>query len=204
MLDVRNLGFSRGKNILFEALNFSLTSSSAMRVTGSNGSGKTTLLRLLSGLSRPDQGMVCWRGESVTKNHSEFVKSVNFVGHDDGLKKQLTAAENLRFTLPLLGVSPSSKEIDLVLDAAGLETVKNRPVMHLSAGQKRRVALSRLDFMSHRALWILDEPFTSLDVAAISSLAEKLNKHIKSGGLVIFTTHQSFEVIPQAISLVLD
>ena len=47
MLDVRNLGFSRGKNILFEALNFSLTSSSAMRVTGSNGSGKTTLLRLL-------------------------------------------------------------------------------------------------------------------------------------------------------------
>ena len=59
MLDVRNLGFSRGKNILFEALNFSLTSSSAMRVTGSNGSGKTTLLRLLSGLSRPDQGMVC-------------------------------------------------------------------------------------------------------------------------------------------------
>ncbi|MDA0361039.1 MAG: cytochrome c biogenesis heme-transporting ATPase CcmA [Proteobacteria bacterium] len=204
MLDVKNLGFSRGKNILFEALNFSVVPGSAMRVLGSNGSGKTTLLRLLSGLSRPDRGMVCWGGDPVIKNYSDFVKSVNFIGHDDGLKKQLTAAENLKLMLPLLGAFPSSQEVDLALDAAGLEAVKNRLVMHISAGQKRRVALTRLDFMSHRALWILDEPFTSLDAVAISSLVEKLNKHIESGGLLIFTTHQSIDVIPQAVSLVLD
>ena len=204
MLEVKNLGFSRGRNVLFEALNFSVVSNSAMRVTGSNGSGKTTLLRLLAGLSRPDQGMVYWGGESVIKNYSDFVKSINFIGHDDGLKKQLTAAENLKLMLPLLGVSPSNQEVDSALDAAGLEYVKNRPVMHMSAGQKRRVTLTRLDFMSHRALWILDEPFTSLDVAAISSLVEKLKTHIESGGLLVFTTHQSFDVIPQATSLVLD
>ena len=76
--------------------------------------------------------------------------------------------------------------------------------MYMSAGQKRRVALTRLDFMRHRILWILDEPFTSLDVAAVSSLVLKLRKHIESGGLLIFTTHQDFDVVSEAISLSLD
>jgi heme exporter protein A len=76
--------------------------------------------------------------------------------------------------------------------------------MNMSAGQKRRVALTRLDFMKHRALWILDEPFTSLDVSAISALVVKLRTHIESGGLLIFTTHQDFDVVSESSNLSLD
>ncbi len=94
MLAVQNLGFARGKNILFEDLNFSMNAGDAVRVTGSNGSGKTTLLRIVSGLCRPDNGAVIWHGGLARKSDSGFVKSVNFIGHDDGLKKQLTAIEN--------------------------------------------------------------------------------------------------------------
>ncbi len=204
MLAIQNLGFARGKNILFEDLSFSMNAGDAVRVTGSNGSGKTTLLRIVSGLCRPDIGTVTWRGGLARKNDNEFVRSVNFIGHDDGLKKQLTATENLKLMLPLLGTYPSDGVIESALDAAGLETVKHKPVMYMSAGQKRRVALTRLDFMRHRILWILDEPFTSLDVAAVSSLVLKLRKHIESGGLLIFTTHQDFDVVSEAISLSLD
>jgi heme exporter protein A len=204
MLEIQNLGFARGKNVLFEGLNFSMTAGDAMRVTGSNGSGKTTLLRIVSGLCQPDNGMVTWNGELARKSESEFVRMINFLGHDDGLKKQLTATENLKFMLPLLGVSPTDIEIGAALDGAGLEAVKNKPVMNMSAGQKRRVALTRLDFMKHRALWILDEPFTSLDVSAISALVVKLRTHIESGGLLIFTTHQDFDVVSEASNLSLD
>ncbi|MBA4740554.1 MAG: cytochrome c biogenesis heme-transporting ATPase CcmA [Burkholderiales bacterium] len=204
MLEIQNLGFARGKNVLFENLNFSVKAGEAFRVTGSNGSGKTTLLRIVSGLCRPDNGVVIWDRDLARKNNSEFVKSVNFLGHDDGLKKQLTATENLKLMLPLLGASPSDRDVESALDAAGLEAVKHKPVMHMSAGQKRRVALTRLDFMNHRVLWILDEPFTSLDVTAISGLVLKLRKHIDSGGLLIFTTHQDFDVVSEALSLSLD
>ena len=204
MLQIQNLSFARGKNVLFENLNFSMTEGDAMRVTGSNGSGKTTLLRIVSGLCRPDNGAVVWHGAVAQKNESEFVRSVNFLGHDDGLKKQLTATENLKLMLPLLGASPTDIEISAALDAAGLEAVKHKPVMNMSAGQKRRVALTRLDFMRHRVLWVLDEPFTSLDVSAISALVVKLRSHIESGGVLIFTTHQDFDVVPEASSLSLD
>ncbi|MBT6411064.1 MAG: ATP-binding cassette domain-containing protein, partial [Betaproteobacteria bacterium] len=110
MLQIQNLSFARGKNVLFENLNFSMTEGDAMRVTGSNGSGKTTLLRIVSGLCRPDNGAVVWHGAVAQKNESEFVRSVNFLGHDDGLKKQLTATENLKLMLPLLGASPNDIE----------------------------------------------------------------------------------------------
>ena len=204
MLDVEGLSFARGKNTLFKSLSFSLKAGSALRVTGSNGSGKTSLLRLLAGLSRPDEGEILWCGEAIRKNYGDFVRSVNFLGHDDGLKNQLTATENLKLMLPLLGTNPSASEVVAALEEAGLDSVKDRAVMHMSAGQKRRVALARTDFMKHRALWILDEPFTSLDVTAVSALVVKLKRHIQFGGLLIFTTHQDLDLIPDANSLSLD
>ena len=126
MLAIQNLGFARGKNILFEDLSFSMNAGDAVRVTGSNGSGKTTLLRIVSGLCRPDIGTVTWRGDLARKNDNEFVRSVNFIGHDDGLKKQLTATENLKLMLPLLGTYPSDGEIESALDAAGITLTECR------------------------------------------------------------------------------
>jgi len=70
MLQIQNLSFARGKNVLFENLNFSMTEGDAMRVTGSNGSGKTTLLRIVSGFCRPDKGAVVCHVAVVQKNES--------------------------------------------------------------------------------------------------------------------------------------
>jgi heme exporter protein A len=64
------------------------------------------------------------------------------------------------------------------------------PTRQLSQGQKRRVALARL-FVNTSPLWILDEPFVALDVAAVELLQQTLSEHITSGGMAILTTHQA-------------
>jgi heme exporter protein A len=74
-----------------------------------------------------------------------------------------------------------------------LTGIENLPTKFLSQGQKRRVALARLLF-SQTKLWILDEPFTALDVAAVDFLQSLISQHIEKGGLVILTTHQDVSI----------
>ncbi|MDR8320934.1 ATP-binding cassette domain-containing protein, partial [Acinetobacter baumannii] len=59
----------------------------------------------------------------------------------------------------------------------------------LSAGQQRRVALTRL-WLTDAPLWILDEPFTALDATAMETLTRRLEQHARQGGCAILTTHQ--------------
>jgi heme exporter protein A len=63
------------------------------------------------------------------------------------------------------------------------------PVKVLSQGQKRRVALARL-LVNRCRLWVLDEPFSALDTAALELLQRVIQEHVESGGMVILTTHQ--------------
>ena len=201
MFEGRGLTFARGERALFEDLDFKLTDGSALRVIGSNGSGKTSLLRIVAGLSRPDLGSLHWCGRIVRGLSPDFLKAINFLGHDDGLKRQLTGLENLAFTLSLMGASVTSTRIEETLEKIGLGEIKHLPVESMSAGQRRRIALARLEFTGHRKLWILDEPFTSLDVKAIQWLAQKLSDHIRLGGILIFTTHQDIDLLSDAAEI---
>ncbi|EEG5183676.1 ATP-binding cassette domain-containing protein, partial [Salmonella enterica subsp. houtenae] len=63
------------------------------------------------------------------------------------------------------------------------------PVAQLSAGQQRRVALARL-WLTRAALWVLDEPFTAIDVNGVARLTRRMAEHTAQGGMVILTTHQ--------------
>ena len=64
----------------------------------------------------------------------------------------------------------------------------------VSAGQQRRVALARLTFSAARKLWILDEPFSSLDESALERLSARITRHLVSGGVVVYATHQNVEL----------
>ena len=75
------------------------------------------------------------------------------------------------------------------LEQLGLRGHEDLPVRVLSQGQKKRVALARL-LLSQSPLWILDEPFTALDKAAVSYLQEVIQAHVAGGGMVMLTTHQ--------------
>jgi len=189
MLEIVNLACSRGDRHLFTGLNFSLDTGSLLYVQGRNGSGKTTLLRTICGLFLQDEGDIRWNGENVRELSEEFTKEVVYLGHLNGIKSDLTGLENLQVSTVLDGDEVSEEQIWDALKRMGLAGFEDLPTKVLSQGQKRRVALARL-LLNDSKLWILDEPFTALDVAAVDLLQSVIAEHVENGGMVILTTHQ--------------
>jgi heme exporter protein A len=188
-LAVDNLVGVRGERLLFDKLYFKLSSGSVLYLQGANGSGKTTLLRIICGLSKPYEGAVNWCGENINSLAEDYHKHVLYIGHLPGIKEDLTALENLRFSLALSGVEVSEDKAAEVLKELGLANGLNLPTRMLSQGQKRRVALARL-WLQDLPIWILDEPFTALDANATNMLKQKIEAFANEGGIVVMTTHQ--------------
>jgi len=201
-LEARSLECTRSDRVLFSDLNFSLAPSQVMLVEGPNGSGKTTLLRTLCGLFAPSAGEVCWGGDSIRSLAEEFSRDVIYLGHRAGIKEELTGVENLRISSALDGVEISEPSAWSALEQMGLAGHEDLPTKMLSAGQKRRVALARL-LITQAPLWILDEPFTALDKAAVAFLQGIIRQHAEAGGIVILTTHQDVEMISSSVERLL-
>ncbi|ELY4663789.1 cytochrome c biogenesis heme-transporting ATPase CcmA [Cronobacter muytjensii] len=190
MLEARNLACLRDERLLFRALSFRVTSGEVVHLVGANGAGKTSLLRLLTGLARPEQGEVYWRGEPLARNRKAFHRDLLWLGHLPGINAALTADENLAFYHP---AAPRAARWQ-ALAAIGLGGYEDLPVGQLSAGQQRRVALARL-WLSDATLWVLDEPLTALDAAGVEAFTRCLEQHAARGGAIILTTHQPLRAL---------
>jgi len=179
-----DLSCVRDDRVLFEDLCFELNSGQALLLEGENGSGKTSLLRILCGFREPDVGKVWWCGNAI--NDSQYYEDMAYVGHLDGVKKELTALENLKVSLSLGQVGQYS--IAQALAKVQLADFDDALVQTLSAGQKRRLSLARL-LITKNSLWILDEPFTSLDIQGITLIESLMAEHCKNGGMIVLTSH---------------
>jgi heme exporter protein A len=174
----------RDDRVLFEELAFELASGQVLLLEGKNGSGKTSLLRILCGFREPDSGEIRWCGDAV--KDSQFYAQMAYVGHLDGIKKELTVLENLRMSLALS--SSGQYSIDEALNKVHLSGSDDVLVQTLSAGQKRRLSLARL-LITENVLWILDEPFTSLDKQGIALIETLMTEHCANGGMIVLTSH---------------
>ena len=196
MLQLINLSCQRGERRLFSDLNRTVTPGKVVAITGNNGSGKTSLLRMLCGLLPPEHGSILWERQSITALKEAYTSNLLYVGHLNGLKEDLTAVENLQAAAYLCGELSGSADARGALSSIGLGSrVHDLPVRVLSQGQKRRVALARV-WLSTRPLWILDEPFASLDESAGQLLTQRFQAHVSSGGMVIVATHEEVQVAP--------
>ena len=194
VLQAQDLKCEKGGAQLFEKLSFTLSSGQALVVEGSNGSGKTSLLRILCGFNQPTDGVITWCDTPINK-HEEYQQQISFIGHASGVKLDLTVLENLSFAQRLVGTDYHESEIKEIIRTVGLSKQRNILTRKLSAGQKRRVALARLQ-LEQRRIWILDEPLTALDKGFVTEFEIVLKNHLDRNGLLILSTHRELN-IPQ-------
>jgi heme exporter protein A len=199
MLEARQLECTRGERRLFSDLNFKLGRGQLLRVAGANGSGKTSLLRIMCGLLAPSAGELRWRGKPIRSEREEYSRNLVFIGHLNALKDDLTALENLQVAAALAGMSAEAERMLAALERFGVAHCAELPAKVLSQGQRRRVALARLELSAAVPLWILDEPFSALDVAAVMELEGLLAAHLATDGMVVLTTHQEVQVVAHAV-----
>ncbi len=188
---------ARGAMVLFEDVSFTLRPGSALLIRGPNGAGKSTLLRILAGLLPPADGAV-----SFGKGDAEL-PARHYVGHANAIKQGLSVERHVRFWASFGPKRPEcpTTTVDAALDVFNLEALRDLPARYLSAGQKRRLALSRL-VASPAALWLLDEPVTALDAASVALFEQAVAAHRRAGGIAVIATHQEL-VVPDARNLTL-
>lgn len=197
LLQINSLACERGDRQLFADLSFTLDSGELLQVKGPNGSGKTSLLRILCGLLQPDNGNVLWQGETIENQRSDYLQQIHYSGHLHGVKLELSPAENLRFASTLHG-GKAWMSIDEALERVELYGFEDEPAATLSAGQRRRIGLASL-LVSKGQLWILDEPFTTLDISGAQILEELIESHLNSGGCAVMASHSRHGLAPERV-----
>jgi len=167
----------RGDRLVLDRISFAVAPGGAMLLLGPNGAGKSTLLRAIAGLKRIDAGKILFDGSD------EFLGRMAYLGHLDGIKPGLTAAENLAFASRISG-----RPVLPAMEALGIAPLAALPARMLSAGQKRRLALARLS-VTGAPLWLLDEPTLGVDTASVAAFGHSLATHRAQGGIVVAATH---------------
>jgi heme exporter protein A len=206
MLTVKSLASRRSRRLVFRGVGFELGEGGLLLVTGRNGSGKSSLLRALAGLLPIFEGEMAWQGEAV-RDFASHRARLHYLGHLDALKPELNPEETLAYWKSLYGEEPRLiPEPDIpgseILGAFGLASSRQTKIRHLSAGQKRRLALARL-LIGNAPLWLLDEPGTSLDTLGQALLDKLIGQHRAKGGMAIIASHDEHD-FPDTQHLSLD
>ena len=198
-LSLDNLAVQRGERVLFRRLSLRMAAGEAVALTGANGAGKTSLLRVVSGFIRPLEGAVAFEGVGGPLEAEEARRSgIHILGHQDGLKGNRPAREELAFQVGWTG--GGSAALARAVEALELGRLLDLEVRKLSAGQRRRLALARL-IASPRALWLLDEPMAPLDSRHRARFGEMMTAHLAGGGLILAAVHDPLPIEARTVEI---
>ena len=199
LIELKNVSFAYAGRPALEEINLHLHPGQFAAVVGPSGAGKTSLLRILCGLTMPAEGEIRWQGDAIRQLGDEYHREILYLGHLNGVKDDLSALENLHFSSVMSDSESSAEMLEEALRCVGLTDFEWLPAKVLSQGQRRRVALARL-VVSKARVWLLDEPFTALDRAAIDTIRSLMEAHLKNDGMVILTTHQEVAIDAPVVS----
>jgi heme exporter protein A len=177
-----------GRRWVLRGIDLQVEAGEVVALTGRNGSGKTTLLRLVASLIRPTRGSILVFGHDTVRDGAGVRPLVGILAHNAGLYDDLTASENLVFSVRMAGHSARTAPISETLDRVGLANFEFERVRGFSAGMRRRLGLARLLLRPPRLL-LLDEPYASFDQDGIELVNEFAARTRAEGGTVLLSTH---------------
>lgn len=187
-LELDNVARRFGRRWVLRGINLQVHAGEAIALMGRNGSGKTTLLRVISTALRPSRGSGTVFGQRLVEDADEVRSQVGVLGHHAGLYDDLTAGENLRFSMQMYGLDVPRERLDGALDEVGLGHERRERVRGFSAGMRRRLALARLLLRPPRLL-LLDEPYAAFDQHGIDQVNDFVRRIVADGGAVVVVTH---------------
>ena len=185
-LTVRALSFERQNGFVLHNINFTIQHGQILHLHGKNGAGKTTLLKLLAGVLYPSTGQIHFNDQSIYQDLATYQQAICYVGHKHGVNHLLTVRENCQFNLQITNQSL----LDGYLSQFNLLELASTQCASLSTGQIKRLNLVKLA-SSAASLWLLDEPFASLDQETATSF---ITKQACNHGLVIISSHQALPI----------
>ena len=197
--EIKNISCIRGNKLLFKNLNFKLNNKELLVIKGANGSGKTTLLKILSGLLKPISGSIIINKKNINILKDEYFKYFEYVGHENAIKTALTVRENLNFYLKIKR-NLATKNFEKAIKIFNLKNLLDIKIENLSAGEKRRISLSRL-ILSNSKIWFLDEPTNGLDKINTVIFFKILKQHLQLNGLAIVASHDDVKIKNKNINL---
>ncbi len=186
-LSLNAISLQRGERLLIDNLSLSLTSGSLVYVTGENGIGKTTLLLAVAGLLRPESGEISYVTDGSPLKPFDCA---SLMVQPDGASRGLTAKEDLVFFARL---GHHAHNITDLLQRVGLSDAADVNTEGLSLGQRKRLSLAKI-MAAGRPLWLLDEPFSALDIKGRHFVAEVIKAHLDQGGICVIATHNPTEI----------
>lgn len=173
-----HVSIMRGERLVLKDISFTVKKGEVVTLRGPNGSGKSTTLHLCANLLTPSSGTITFAPHVP----------IAYLGHNNGLSRDLSVVQNLRFFSKLLQQNHREAMIESVLENLGLATLKSLPLGYLSCGQQRRAALARL-LLHPGKLWLLDEPVSNLDEQTTAWFVDQLMTHQENGGAVLMACH---------------
>jgi len=186
---------------LLSGVNLTLESSTTYVISGPNGAGKTSLLRLLAGLEVPSRGSGSVLGFDIcSTQRRELRRYVGWLGHETSFYPDLSPVENLLFAARTTGAEAAA--VPSALERVGLTHRARVPLKSLSAGQQRRVSLAWL-LVRRPQLWLMDEPFASLDDEGRALVSELIGSAQTAGATVVLTSHGALPAETHASSIVI-
>ena len=197
--EIKNISCIRGNKLLFKNLNFKINNKELLVIKGANGSGKTTLLKILSGLLKPISGSIIINKKNINILKDEYFKYFEYIGHENAIKTALTVRENLNFYLKIKR-NLATKNFEKTIKIFNLKNLLDIKIENLSAGEKRRISLSRL-ILSNSKIWFLDEPTNGLDKINTVIFFKILKQHLQLNGLAIVASHDDIKIKNKNINL---
>ena len=186
MLKISDLSFSYSQKKILDGFSLTVKRGEIVALMGPSGCGKSTLLNLIAGFQKPQGGTI-----------ESGAARISYVFQEPRLFPWLTVEENLLAVLPTRDVT-AQEQMERALAAVSLTDAKALYPAELSGGMKSRISLARA-LVYNGELFLLDEPFSALDQALRSSLAQALRQEFKERGTtVLLVTHDATEAAAMA------